>query len=479
MVAKDVGLANTRSTRNKPTEPNFSKFYEDLKNIALAKNLTLEQTIEILKGSFLSILHKKYGSNANIDIIMDPEKGIFDIYIHYTVVEKVKSPDYEKSLEEARAIDPQAKIGSTITIQESFESFTRYNANEIQTTFHQRLKDLENEYIYSEFITKKGEIVSAQVLSFVGNKDVPVMIGKASGVIPKSEQMPKDRYAPGKIIKAVVKEVMYRKDGKGRVNEPYIILSRGSADFVKALFKQEIPEIQAGIVEILGIVREAGFRTKMIVYSKRSDVDPVGACLGIRGSRIQNIQREIYNEKIDIIPYSENPANMIANALSPAKVSETYLDTDQNEALVIVPDYEYSNAIGVGGKNVRLASQLLGYKINIKTQREYREEMSDPEKKAKLEALFSFPKEDKKKSEEEQEAELTPLTELPGLTKRVIELLKSAGIESVEKLVEVVLDQDLQPKPEVLQKIPGINKTTAEYIIKILLENVEIQQESE
>lgn len=476
MTTKEIETLNSKQNKNKKNKgPDVEQFYEELKILAINKNLSFEQVLEVFKSSLLSVLHKKYGPNANIDIEMDPAKGTFGIYIHYNVVNNVRSPDYEKSLEEAKQIDPEAKIGGTVTINESFENFNRINAHEIRSVFFQKLKDLENELIYYEYKDKKGMIVTAQVMFSKGNKDIHVSIGRADGIIPKNEQMAKDKYPPGKHIKAVIKEVIYKKDSRNKDFGTLIILSRNSADFVKGLFRQEVPEIQEGIVEIVNIVRDPGFRTKMIVDSNRKDVDPVGACLGIRGSRIQNIQREIYNEKIDIIAYSDNPANMISYALSPAKVSETYLDSEKKEALVIVPDYEYNKALGPNGKNVRLASQLLGYKINIKTQKEYREEISDPVKKAKLEALFSMPGEEVEESETE---EFTPLEEISGLTKRIIELLKSEGIDSVEKLVETVMDEkDYKMYPERLQKIPGINRNTAEYIIERLMENIEIQDE--
>jgi N utilization substance protein A len=207
------------------------------------------------------------------------------------------------------------------------------------------------------------------------------------------------------------------------------------------------------------------------------DVDAVGACVGVRGTRIQSILREIHNEKIDIVNSSSNPANIISQALNPARVTEVHVDTGNKEALVIVPDYEFNKALGPGGKNIRLASMLLNYKINLKTEKEFREEMSSPEAKARLEALFHVNTSEAEESEEEEE---TPITELPGLTKRVIELLEAGGIKSVEQLVEILYPEgSSQPNIEVLQKIPGINKNMAEYIAKIVSESVEIEESEE
>lgn len=469
----------TKKTIKKDQGPDVKAFFDDIRNLSASKNLTMEQVLEVFKSTLISVLNKKYGPNSNIDIKIDPENNIFDIQIHFNVVEKVKSPDYEISLEDAKKIDPNAKIGGVVTINESLENFTRVGAFNIKNTFKNRLQDLENEIIYNEFLEKKGEIVTAQILYSKGNKDVHVSLGKTDAILPKNEQLAKEKYPPGKHIKAVIKEVLLRKDPRKKDTETLIILSRSSPLFVKALFKEEVAEIQEGIVEIVNVVREPGFRTKMLVKSNRSDVDPVGACVGVRGSRIQSILREIHNEKIDIINKSDNPANMISQALNPAKILEVHVDTESKEALVIVPDYEFNKALGPNGKNVKLASLLLNYKINIKTEKQFKEEMSSPETKAKLEALFNVGNIEESEDTKE-ETEETPLSDLPGLTKRVVELLESGGIKSVEQLVATLYpNEDTVPHIEELQKIPGINKNMAEYIAKIVNESVEIENEEE
>ncbi|GIX43573.1 MAG: transcription termination/antitermination protein NusA [Leptospiraceae bacterium] len=475
MATKETEL---KKQSKKDKGPDIKAFYEDLRNLATTKNLTFEQILEVFKSTLISVLNKKYGPNSNIDIKIEPENNILDILVHFNVVEKVQSPDYEISLEEAKKIDPNAKIGSIVTIYESLENFSRVGAFDIKNIFKQRLKDLENELLYNEFLEKKGEIVTAQIQFSKGNKDILVSLGKIGAILPKNEQLAKEKYPPGKHIKAVIKDVILKKDPRRKDTDILIIISRSSPLFVKALFKEEVSEIQEGIVEIINIVREPGFRTKMLVKSNRIDVDPVGACVGIRGSRIQSILREIHNEKIDIVGYSDNPASMITQALNPAKITEVHVDPEAKEALVIVPDYEINKALGSGGKNVRLASQLLNYKINIKTEREFKEEMSSPETKAKLEALFHVGSNEE--VEETDVEEETPISELPGLTKRVIELLESGGIKSVEQLVEILYPDDRsEPNIEALQKIPGINKNMAEYIAKIVNESVEIEDEEE
>lgn len=445
--------------------PDFVSFFEGLKSLATNKNLSYEQILEVFKNTLLAFYKKKYGPNSNIDVEINNQTKTINVKVHFNVVEKVQSPDYEKSLEEAKKIDENAKIGKTITIYESFETINRIDANAINKIFKQKIKDLEFEMVYEEFKDKKGEILTAQY-SFSKGKDVIVTFDKGEGILPKSEQMPKDKYGPGKYFKVVIKDIILNKNEKD--SKPLILVSRTSSEFVKALFKQEVTEIQDHLVEIISIVREAGFRTKMIVKSSRYDVDPLGACVGPKGVRIQSIVRELHNEKIDIVVYSENPANMISQALNPAKVTEVHVDTEAKEALVVVPDYELNKAIGPNGKNVKLASLLVGYKINIKSEREFREAMSSPEIRKKLEALFRVGSEEQ---EEQGISEETPLEELPGLTKRVIGLLKAAGIDSIEKLIF--------KKREDLLSISGIDKNTADYVLKIVQENVEIQEEGE
>lgn len=465
MIAKEVQTKESKTTKKKNLKegPDFITFFEELKNLATNKNITYEQITEVFKNTLLSFYKKKYGPNSNIDIKINNQTKQIIVEVHFNVVQKVQSPDYEISLEEAKKISENIKIGQTLTIQESFQNLNRIDVYTIKNIFTQKLKELEFEMVYEEFKDKKGEIITAQYL-FSKGKDIHVSLGKGEGILPKSEQMPKDKYGPGKHFKVVIKDIIIPKGRKDL--EPIIIVSRASPEFVKALFKQEITEIQDRLIEIVNIVREAGFRTKMIVKSNRYDLDPLGACVGPRGVRIQSIIRELHNEKIDLVSYSDNPANMISQALNPAKVIEVHVDTETKEALAVVPDYELNKAIGPNGKNVKLASQLVGYKINIKSEKDFREAMSSPEIREKLEALFRVGSD-----KQEDIIEETPLSELPGLTKRMIGLLESDGINSIEKLIGKTKED--------LLKIPGIDKNTAEYILKVLQENVEIHVEGE
>jgi N utilization substance protein A len=325
----------------------------------------------------------------------------------------------------------------------------------------QRLKELEKEIIYNEFIKKEGDIINGYFLRWRDRDIMYVDLGRAEGILPRREQIPGERFRNGDRVKALVKSVELKRE-RSREPGPFITLSRAAPEFVRKLFEMEIPEIYEGIVEILGIVRQAGYRTKLLVRSHRSDVDPVGACVGIKGVRIQSIVRELGNERIDIISFSEQPAELIANALSPARVSEVRAEPRNKEALVIVPDDQYSLAIGVNGHNVRLASQLTEYKLLIKTITQFGEEMTSPEAREELEKIFAAP-------EPEVELDYTPVSELPGLSARIAGLLEEAGIKSVEELVELEQSE--------LEKLSGIGKNTARQIVKILAEVVEFEEE--
>ncbi len=452
----------------KEAGPNLEQFFDELKKLANHKKLSYDQILEIFRNSLISVMKKKYGPNSNIDVIIDSSKNQLNLFVHFYVVEKVNSPDYEISLEEAQKYNPNIKKGEVLTISESFETFTRIGAYDIKNVFYNQLNDLERELLFLEYKNKIGEVVTVKCLWSKGNKDVYVSLDDVDGIIPKSEQMLRDKYPPGKHIKAVIKEIKNTYE-KGKGEQSILILSRTSPEFVIGLMKQEISEIQDGIIEIIRCVRDVGFRTKMIVRSKRGDVDPVGVCVGIKGARIQPIMREIHNERIDLVSWSENPANMISQSLSPGKVSEVHVDTKAMEALVVVPDYEVNKIIGPQGKNVKLASLLTGYKINVKTEQEFRADMSSPEARERLEKLFRVGSNEQVEDIELEED--TPLSELPGLTKRVIELLEASGIKSIEQLV-------LKSKEE-LSQIPGINKNLAEHIMKLIQEHIEIEYEEE
>lgn len=454
-----------KSKSKQQTGPDLRGFFDSIGGIAAEKGLTREEILEIFSGSLVTAYQKKYGPDARLEVILDDQKPEIAVLATMKVVENVEDPSFEITLKQARVTNPDAETGQEIVIREEPFSSSRIGATNVRHIFLQRLKEQEREIIYNEFKEKEGELINGYFLRWKDRSDIYVDLGRAEGILPRREQIPGDRFHSSDRVKALIKEVKLR-DERRRDPGPVILLSRASPDFVRRLFEFEIPEIYEGVVEILGIARDAGFRTKMLVRSNRSDVDPVGACVGIKGVRIQSIVRELGKEgkeRIDIVHYSDEPAELIANAISPAQVAEVRADSGTKEALILVPDNEYSKAVGMSGKNVWLASQLTGYRLTVKSLTQFGEEMSSPEARAELEQLFSSSSE-----EQEEEDELTPLSELPGLSPRVIGLLEAVDIKSVEDLIEY--DQ------EELEKLDGIGEATAKQILKILAETVEVEE---
>jgi len=309
----------------------------------------------------------------------------------------------------------------------------------------QKIKEAEKDIVYNEFIGKEGDLINGYVQRKMRN-DIFVDLGRTEGRLPASEQSPLERYKPGDRLKAVILSV--KKTNKG----PEVILSRAHPKFIEKLFEMEIPEIYDGIVKIVRVVREAGLRTKVAVTSDRDDIDSVGACVGMKGVRIQSIVREIEGEKIDIVEYSEDKKIMAENALTPARVREI-VETSGGGVIAVVDNDQYSLAVGKAGHNVRLASRLCGFDIDIKTEEDYQAFLSTSESRAIVDQLFS------------KETDETPLEELPDLDPRIIKILEKAGIFSVEELVTKSFDD--------LMKIDGIGEKTAQKILEILAEVVD------
>ncbi|MCB1175549.1 MAG: transcription termination/antitermination protein NusA [Leptospiraceae bacterium] len=449
-----------KAKSNKNAEPDIKAFFNYLNEISRDKSLALDDVFDVVRGSFETAYQKKFGQDANLEVILDQEKPEIAVIRRRRVVEKVLEPVREISLADAQAIQGSLQINEYLEEKEYPFDFSRIGASNVRQILMQRLKELEREIVYNEFKDRVGDLVNGYFLRW-RDRDIYVDLGSAEGLLPRREQIPNERFRSGDRIKAVITAVELRRE-RSREPGPFITLSRASGDFVRKLFEMEIPEIYEGVVEIMDITRHPGYRTKLMVRSNRFDVDPVGACVGIRGVRIQSIVRELGNERIDIVHYSEEAEVLIENALSPAKVLEVRADLQTREALVVVPDESYSLAIGMNGQNVKLASQLTDFKLIVKSQTQFSEEMSSPEARAELEALFHV-----SAQTEEAELDYTPINELPNITKRVIDILNAAGIKSVEELVE--MDE------EELTGIEGMGKATARQVMSILSEVVEYE----
>jgi len=337
------------------------KLNELIEEVVKEKGVDRKYIIKALEDALLRASKKHFGSHKDIEVRFNPELGELEVFQFKTVVEEVKDPDLEISLEEARKIDPECEIGDSLGIKLNLNELGRIAAQTAKQVIMQRVRDAESEVIYQEFKDKKGEIVSG-VVQRIERGNIIVNLGKAEAVLPKKEQIPKEVYKRGDRIRAYVLDVQRTSGGY------QIVLSRTHPNFLAKLFQLEVPEVADGTVKIMAVAREPGERAKVAVMSLDPDVDPVGACVGLRGSRVQNVVQELRGEKIDIIPWHEDPARFVCNALAPAKVSKIYINKSEKTMEIVVPDDQLSLAIGKGGQNVRLASKLVGWRIDIKSE---------------------------------------------------------------------------------------------------------------
>ncbi|MHB8172993.1 MAG: transcription termination factor NusA [Nitrospirota bacterium] len=332
--------------------------------ICKEKGISKDVLMEAVESALVSAARKKFPDNENIKVRVNPKNGKISIHLIYQVVEEVEDPGNQMTLEEAKDLDPSAEIGGEVDILQDFEGYGRIAAQTAKQVIVQRVKEAERDIIVNEYSGRIGDLVNGIVMRQEKGNYI-IDIGKTEAVLPVREQAPRESYKQGDRVRAYLLDV--RTTNKG----PQIVLSRSNPELVSKLFEMEVPEIYEKIVEIKGAVREAGDRTKIAVQSKDSAVDPVGACVGMKGSRVQAVVRELRGEKIDIIPWTEDPIQFISKALSPATVEKVAVDEDEKSALVIVSDTQLSLAIGKKGQNVRLAAKLTGWKIDIYSESEY------------------------------------------------------------------------------------------------------------
>ncbi len=375
--------------------------------VSREKGLERDVLISALKEAIASAVKKRFGSRMDIEVNYNENSGELEVYQFRTVVPEVKDPITEISLEEAKELDPESEIGDSIGTVLDMDKLGRIEAQSARQIIIQKMKSAEMDVIYDEFKDREGEVVNGIVQRFErGN--VIINLGGTEALLPPSEQIPTESYRRGDRLRAYIVEV------KKTQRDTQIILSRTHPEFIRKLFEIEVPEIAEGIVQIMGVAREPGSRTKIAVSSSDIDVDPVGACVGMRGSRVQTIVQELRGEKIDIVPWSPDPAKYVYNALAPAEVTQVTVD-EANEALeVIVPDDQLSLAIGRQGQNVRLAAKLMGWKIDVKSETRYKNSQ-DPNYQAMLEHL--------------------------GMTESVADHLFKKGIRSIGQLAEADPDE--------------------------------------
>ena len=336
-----------------------SDLYTAIAQVAAERGIPREAVMESVQQALRTVYKKTTGSDEEVEIDIDVNTGKIRIFAPKRVVEKVNDPLSEISVEEARKIDPRAIVGDSVRIERQPSNFGRIAAQTAKQVILQRIRDFERDTIYNEFIDRVGEVLTGTVQR-VDPRAVILSFGKAEAVLPAREQIPGERYRPGQRLKVYLVDVT--KDAKG----PQLLVSRTHPNLIKRLLELEVPEVASGAVEVMAIAREPGQRSKVAVAARQDKVDPVGACVGVRGVRIQSIVTELSGEKIDVIEWSSDIRTFIANALSPAKPIMVILNEDEKVARVVVPPEQMSQAIGKDGQNARLAYKLTGWRIDIK-----------------------------------------------------------------------------------------------------------------
>ncbi|MDO9530439.1 MAG: transcription termination factor NusA [Syntrophales bacterium] len=391
-----------------------------IEQIERDKGIDKETIIEVLETAMLTAAKKKLGPHVDVEARYNEAAGEIEVFLFKTVVEKVLDTDTQISLEDARRkLDEEAELGDSLGMKIEAQTFGRIAVQTAKQIIIQKVRDAERDKIYEEYLDRKGELVNGFVQRFEG-RNIIVNLGRAEGVIPTDEQINRESFRRGERIRAYIFDV--KRISKG----PQIILSRTHPGLLRALFEIEVPEISEGLIEIVNISREPGNRTKISVKTNDKDIDPVGACVGMRGSRVQSVVQELRGEKIDIVPYSDDQVEYVCNALSPAKVDKVTVDTEARSMEVIVPNDQLSLAIGRNGQNVRLAVRLTGWKIDVKSE-----------------------------STEAEQAEkgYKSLMQIQGVGEVTAELLFNEGFKNVKSLS--------QASPDMLTMIPKISEKKA------------------
>ncbi|MCI8390767.1 MAG: transcription termination/antitermination protein NusA [Roseburia sp.] len=343
-----------------------TELLEALTILEQEKNISKETLLEAIENSLVTACKNHFGKSENVRVTIDPETCEYHVYLEKTVVEQVEDTADEISLVNAKMIDTRYELGDIVNVEVQSREFGRIATQNAKNVILQKIREEERKVLFDQYYSKERDVVTGVVQRYIG-RNVSINLGKVDAMLSENEQVRNEIFQPTERIKLYVLEV--KSTSKG----PKILVSRTHPELVKRLFESEVTEVREGIVEIMAIAREAGSRTKIAVWSNDPDVDPVGACVGMNGARVNAIVSELRGEKIDIITWNENPAMLIENALSPAKVISVIADAEEKSAKVVVPDYQLSLAIGKEGQNARLAARLTGFKIDIKSETQARE----------------------------------------------------------------------------------------------------------
>jgi len=399
--------------------------------------------IKAIEESLCAAARKSISGASNATVTINPKTGSIDVLCEKEIVDEVEVPSQEISLEEAREMDPECQIGQFIDIVVTPKDFGRIAAQKARQIITRKLRGAERDVIYEEYRHRINDLVSGTVKRFVRGMNLVVDLGKVEAIMPMREYPKIEKYHIGDKVYALLKEVQDTENGGAEV-----ILSRSSPEFVRQLMIQEVPEIQDDIIEIVEIVREAGYRTKLCVQSHDIKVDPVGACVGMRGMRVKNVVRELHNEKIDIIPYSDDPVELLQNALAPIEIRKIRVSEEDKQISIVVDDDDYAAVIGKRGMNARLNSQLIGYELEVQRMTDYNMAIS---------------------------LQINQLTESD-------DPLLDQDLAKIEGLSSLVFDQltekyktarsVLSATPDELAEIPGINQQKAHEIIETVRKQV-------
>jgi len=398
------------------------------------KGINKQVLISTLVEAIASAAKKKMGLKKEIEVNYNEELGEIEVFEFKEVVDKVKDPNIQISFEEGKKLDPECEVGDSLGIKMDTSSFGRIAAQSAKQVIIQRMKDVERDIVFDDFKDRKGEVINGIIQRFDKGAAI-INLGRTEAILPITEQIPTETYKQGDRIRAYVLEV--KKISKG----PQIILSRTHPQFLAALFEMEVPEISQKIVRIIHVVREPGSRSKIAVTSEAKDVDPVGACVGMKGNRVQYVVQELRGEKIDIISWNPDPAKFICNALAPAEVVRVIIDEVNRSMEVVVPDEQLSLAIGKRGQNVRLASRLAGWKIDVKSESKYTKSMRDG---------------------------YQSLLQITGVGEATADFLYKGGFGSAKEVSEANIDDLLQ--------ISGITPKKAEKILEAANEFLKLSQ---
>ena len=408
-----------------------------IEQVSRDRGIEKEVLVKTLEEALRSAARKKFGTRVDIEARYNEELGEIEVFLFKDVVEKVTEPELEVDIEEGRKLDPGCQVGDSLGTKMDATTFGRIAAQSAKQVIIQKMKDAERSVVYESYTNRKGEIING-IVQRIDKRDIIVNLGRTEGILPVGEQIPRETCRRGERIRAYILDVLEESRG------PQVILSRSHPQFLVALFKTEVPEISEGIVEIMAAAREPGGRAKIAVTSNDSDIDPVGACVGMKGTRVQSVVHELKGEKIDIIPWHSDSAKFVCNALSPAEISRVVIDEVNRLMEVIVPDEYLSVAIGRRGQNVRLASRLTGWSIDVKSETDYSSAM---------------------------QTGYDSLMGLPGVGSSTADALYEQGFYSIEELANASTEELLQ--------IKGISEKKAQTLLESAREAIEMIDEND